>query len=416
MNKNQVLLIIILLILLSIFLLKFDFNKKDNIPSNNTISKKLNDHNYYYIIKGSLSFSKQQTDFLAKNYNELMVKDYINKNTFENLKNSIQEYNPDFKILRYTNGVYSLGCKPETEKAYAHNSEGKRIKETMYNSGWFLMDLCSQEWKEEYATCLKNQEQSYPDVFDGFFVDDMASASSISTLTRIDSKLLYSDEEWHKCGKDFLDYVKKAFPEKIIQFNGLYHRAPDYSRDYLEVSDGGMMEGFIVLNPKTTQFANEQQWKMLLNAIIEDTKYNKEITMLCLITDTKATTEDRMFCYTSYLLIKEKNIFYSPPKYPDTITYWPEMNVDLGNPTNKTDKFEEYYEQEVYVREYEKGIVIVNPSTEEKTYASGKLYTLVTPKNGGIMSKAGTYSGSLIYKEVSEVAIPKQSGIILLSK
>lgn len=392
--------------------------------TNNIEAAEERSNSFWYTIRGGMQLTDAQIKFLVAHFDVIMVKGWLGKKAVDKVKNIAKSLNKDFEIIQYTNGMFDLAYKPSDEKAYAHNSKGNRIKETEYAQGWYLMDLCSGEWREYFVEKAKERINQYG--IDGIFVDDMGMVSGLSGVKRIDSMpghfvgnswRQYTDDEWYQCGYDFLDHVKKKLGDKIVVFNGLYHRPPQYDTTLLEVTDGGMREGFI-LTGKYDRFLDEAGWRKLLNQIIKDiNKYNKRLSAASRMQIANPTVDDRMFCFTSYLLInKPGNVSYSSPKYPDGLYYFPEMDVDIGLPTEEASSIDGYYDTEkrLYIRKYSKGLVAVNPNAESRKITLERPYYLVIPQGGGKIKENGTYDGRLDYKKVSEVTVPAQTGIILL--
>jgi len=396
---------------------------------------------YWYTVPAQTKFTDAQLEFLVAHYDEVMVKGNIDRKAVEKVKSIARRLNKDFVILPYTNAMFDLAFKPKEESAYAHNSAGRRIKETQYARGWSLMDLSSPAWGEFFVK--KSLEKIDQHGFDGIFVDDMGMASGFSHIKRIDSRPgyataggwhAYTDEEWYQASYEFLDYVKKRLGEKLVVFNGLYHQAPQYDITLLEISDGGMREGFI-LTGRYDRFFQEAWWKKLLNQVIKDlNKYNKQFVADCRMQKEGATIEDRMFCFTSYLLInKPGHVRYSPPKCPlgvrgaqaielfkkmiFELIYYPEMDVDIGEPIEYAGGIEGYYipEAGLCIRRYSNGLVAVNPSTESRSLSLEQPYFLVIPEGTGKVKADGTWDGALRYEKVSQAKVPPQTGIILLS-
>lgn len=395
---------------------------------------------YGYTIRAQAKLTDRQLEFLTQHFDFVLVKGEIGKQVVEKVRNFAKSANKKIVIVAYTNAMFDFVFKPTDENAYTHNAQGKRVKETHYAQGWSLLNLRSQEWRQFFVE--KSRQKIDRQGFDGIFIDDMGMASGLSKIKRIDSPPGYgsgsgwrafSDEEWYQAGYDFLDYVKKELGKNVVIFNGLYHQPPQYDITFLEVTDGGMREGFI-LTGRYDRFLSEKAWKKLLNQAIKDiNKYNKKFIAACRMQKEGATVEDRMFCFTSYLLInKPGHVFYSPPKCPFgvrgakavemfkkmifEVVYFPEMEVDLGAPLEDAGSINEYYDSanKVYKRKYSNGLVVVNPSSQPRKLSLDGAYCLVIPLGGGVVKQDGTYPGKIDYKQVSEVTIPAQSGIILL--
>lgn len=384
-------------------------------------------------IRGSTDFSQAQIDFLATHYDVILIKGWFAKSKVDALKNAAAKNNRNIKVLMYTNGSFSLAYKPPDEVAYAHNKDStqsnNRITETDFNQGWNLMDLCSQgdkSWRNYFVSqALANINDRGAD---GIMVDDMGMASGIKNISRISNMPQhqvggawtdYSNQEWYGCGKDFLSYVNSNLNSKTVIFNGLYRNAPYYGLQYLDVTSGGIDEGWITKDYMS--FISEDNWKMKLNQAVKDVNNGKTVFPTCIINNPAATINDRLYCYTSYLLMnKTGNVTYIGPGYENretSIYYMPEMGVDIGAPIKAGASLDDYRNDtfSVYERDYSGGKIIVNPSANPKNYSLGKEYYLVEPSGNGLVNSDGTVNGNLSYKKVTEVTVAPQTGVILLS-
>ncbi len=93
----------------------------------------------------------------------------------------------------------------------------------------------------------------------------------------------------------------------------------------------------------------------------------------------------------------------------NTVFYFPEYNIYIEEPLGN------YEEKDgVYLRRFENGLVLVNPSSEEKSFILKSKYYKIIPIENGIVNKNGFWNGSLEYKEVKEkIELPPESGFVL---
>ncbi len=72
------------------------------------------------------------------------------------------------------------------------------------------------------------------------------------------------------------------------------------------------------------------------------------------------------------------------------IYYYPEYEIDLGVPLDRY----RVNGKGIYERQFEKGMVLVNPSdTESYTYRLDRKYNKVIPVGGGVLQEDGTCDG-----------------------
>jgi hypothetical protein len=91
------------------------------------------------------------------------------------------------------------------------------------------------------------------------------------------------------------------------------------------------------------------------------------------------------------------------------ILYYPEYEIDLGTPVGS------FIERNgLYIRRFEKGMVLVNPSRDTKTYFLNTPCQQVIPQGGGPVKADGAWWGKLTYQPVSgKVALPPVTGMLL---
>ena len=105
-------------------------------------------------------------------------------------------------------------------------------------------------------------------------------------------------------------------------------------------------------------------WRERLNKIIETSKSGKiylaQSGVLKDSTESQTIKTARYF-YSMFLLGANNNSYFYFSKNYRGVTYFPEWDVDIGSP------IEDYHARTgtpLYEREYSKGLVLINPSTE----------------------------------------------------
>lgn len=393
-------------------------NTPDNFKTYFPAPDKKNNFAYVIWVQGSVirDYTEENLKFIANHFNYLEI---LRNKDIPEIIAKLKSYNSNLKLIQYTDGIFTYPYKPDPEQypdcyAYSPNSSYayNRIKDILY--GGYLMDVCSDCWKNYYLSRVRDEFQYG---YDGVFVDDFGIL--LENRPRFDPPAtdFYQDEEQlHNCKKDFISYLDANLGDKLIIFNGLFHNQKYLNTDYLSAADGGLREGFIAkMNFK--EFCAEREWKIILNSILTKIPPDKLFIAACKLDFSDgATVNDRMFCFTSYLLIQSPNIvyFYTPRMAPEAIVeYYPEMNVDIGEPMETKNTIEGYLDKGVYVREFTKGKAVVNPSNIAITYPLDRAYNKVIPVGGGNIISS---EGSLSYEEVSgKITISPQTGVILLS-
>ncbi|MBU4070316.1 MAG: cellulase family glycosylhydrolase [Nanoarchaeota archaeon] len=367
---------------------------------------------------GNYTPSEEYLDFIASRYNFNVMPGSGGKiEIIDELRNR----SLDINLIHYTNPIFTNTAISYPEEYYSHSNistnYNNRILSTQF--GMYLMNISSLEWRDAIANSTKEIIDLY-DYF-GVMVDDCGPAIEY----RID--FLPDDfvdaDKWISEINATLAVIKNKIGGKIMVFNGIYHSPAQNSRELLEVADGAIKEGFI-FHLASGEFLTEQYWKILLNWIIEDTQTKYHIANAKFTMNRTVTINERMFQFTSYLLIKNENIIYNLDDFAlitgvdnSLVQYYPEMDINLGEPLETYLTVEEYFNSSfnLYEREYENGIVFVNPSTAQVTHNLDKNYLLAVPEGGGVVQDDGSYGGSLSFEEVSQITVPAQSGIIIMN-
>jgi hypothetical protein len=135
----------------------------------------------------------------------------------------------------------------------------------------------------------------------------------------------------------------------------------------------------------------------------------------------KENTDSRIFALACYLLganeLSTYNFVDIDNEFSNPLQYYPEYEIDLGNPVDYPNKVVELLDPEtnLVIRLFEKGMVIVNPWSYHIDIQLDATYQKITPHGGGIVRIDGITDGYLTYESISGcVTVPKQSAIILL--
>ncbi|MHA1652013.1 MAG: putative glycoside hydrolase [Candidatus Helarchaeota archaeon] len=303
------------------------------------------------------------------------------------------------------------------ENMFCHHN-GNRIK-TIWNS-WLMngSDLVDRDapdalnhWINYYAITASEQVHEYN--YDGLFIDSAGHrlwSGAVYNLMPDD----YSDKNWREGRYRALEFIKSYFPDKIVVFNGLH--TGNGAEHSLTLTDGGMWETF-AFRPSNSKYYGEEKWR----EVIELVERNKEEKLISIVSKKKHLIEDiqsRMFILTSYLLVSNQNVLLTMIDLDydqlETIYYYPEYEIDLGNPLGSYT----VRKNGVYERKFERGIVLVNPSdTKSCTYYLGRKYNEVIPIGGGVLREDGICNGSLSYESVNnEIILSPMSGVVLLKE
>jgi hypothetical protein len=96
------------------------------------------------------------------------------------------------------------------------------------------------------------------------------------------------------------------------------------------------------------------------------------------------------------------------------LEWYPEWGLDLGAAATTGQKVDDLLQGGVYRRDFEKGVVLVNPSSSPVTVSLGATFQRVEPQGGGAVDAAGTPPGSIGTTSVTSIDVPASGAEILL--
>jgi hypothetical protein len=281
----------------------------------------------------------------------------------------IKSLNPSFRAIFYKDALTHR--EGATESWYVRDAQtGSRLINKDW--GWYLMDIGNQAYRNSLASSIKNSLANNP-VFDGVFLDDVWGAATLGEFYREGTKELavlppHIIKYLHDNMKLLIIQIKMAIGRKLLIIN-----TGAFNTDYLALSDGQMYEAFCHANwqPYGEYYP---EWRKMLHRMIIASASGKIYLVQSGVT--KDATESQTiktarYCYSMFLLGANSNSFFYFSKNYRGVTYFPEWDVDIGSP------IEDYHARAgtpLYEREYSKGLVVINPSSESVQINFGTKY------------------------------------------
>ena len=332
-------------------------------------------------------FNEVDIPFIASNFDTIDT--YLSK---ASQVAKIKRLNPLFKAIYYKNALTHR--EGATEEWYVHDAQkGSRLVNKDW--GWYLMDIGNQAYRTSLAHRIKNDLDANP-VYDGVFLDDVwpratSGGSFVREGTADPGVLLQSViDSWQGNMKLLIGEVKASIGKRLLIINtGAYI-------DYFALADGQMYEAFCHANwqPYGKYYPD---WQKVLDRMIIASSSGK--IYLAQSGVTKDATESQTiktaeYCYAMFLLGANSNSYFYFSKNYRGVTYFPEWDVDLGSP------IEDYHARTgtpLYEREYSKGLVIINPSSESVQINLGTKYKTL---GGEITDRItmGDHEGEILLK------------------
>ncbi len=342
--------------------------------------------------------------------------DFNKNNTFD--KNEIRTFFPKSGTLTIFDSInteikagiecYAICFK--NGKGYKFPSVGywttnanNRIKNEHYN--FFVMDVASSKWRKNYINqVLKAFDRGY----NGVFADD---AWNRVAQWGVDAypPLFYSDSTWFDALYSFLSEIKDSIKTRPLYFNGLYE---ERALRLLEVSDGGMDEGFA--HSHWAQYSSGSSWINACNRGIKcENKFKKSWLPLGGIINNQP--EPRLYCVSSFLLSAGKNSYFANAPNYQIFAHYPEFDIPVGIPlVSPKDSIGELKKLDArgktyYQREFENCIVYLNSNAKDTVFLPS-LHGAPQIYVDTLLSISG---GRLFTIIADSVLLPKSSKIIL---
>ena len=362
------------------------------------------------------SLTPAQIAFLNRNFYDVMTP-YLS----EEVRQTIRQ--PQLFLYRSIQGTWEGFTQFDWAHIDAHESmflhhDGRRIR-TIWNS-WLMNpgDFVDEDtpdaldhWINYYAITAAAQVHDYG--YDGLFIDSAShwlNPHAVNGVMPDD----YDLGRWHDDRVRALRYIKMQLPDKVVIFNGLHNQHG--AEDSLAYTDGGMWETF-AFRPRKGDYLGEASWQ----AAIELTERHPDKFIALIVKEQPNLNTDiakRLFAVGSYLLVSRDKVVFSmtDAEHPNShaLLYYPEYTLDLGAPLAAYSRTE----AGLYLRRFERGMVIVNPSADRTltcTVPDGSFR--VIPVGGGEVGPEGDWEGSLTYRPISgEVALPPVSALLLVDR
>jgi hypothetical protein len=326
---------------------------------------------------------------------------------FRGMADEMKAANPDLIILAYMNGTFAQETQgtafPSTW--YARDSRGYKV--TSKNYGNFLMDPSSGGWignRTEF--CRKLLAESG---YDGCLLDMLGTAPlNPGYLTALPinpaTGQVWTEHHWLSATGNIAAQTKTAVAPALVFGNGLgngsrYFDAQAPARQILRGADGGIAESWIRSSSQgITRFRTEDAWKRDVD-MLRDAQNSGDTVLVFTKVWTSGTQAQKdawhAYALASFLLGTggEGRFTFSYDRSYDPTARAAWWNIDIGRAV------EAYHKAAgLYQRRFERGIVVVNPTTVSATITlpvphvdlQGRTVTTLTmgPNTGQVLRAA----------------------------
>jgi hypothetical protein len=352
----------------------------------------------------------------------------------------LRQYNPNYLVLHYRLGQ-GLGyrspdanCQPTgdfiqiIDRAWVQEWPGDTVvqpnwffkwndRSRAYNCdfGWYLMELNDPGWRTWWSAQVIQQLLDNED--DGVFADSFSipnyGFSWNPGLPVVDANF---ESSWARREHAFTDYMRTRFGGrwKWIPNIGGYITTRDPS-DYTNV-DGVMIEQFAEYGGGSYLYIGD--WQLQMNRALSLAALDK--ILIAQTYPDGGNINERLFDVSTYLLIKAGHTYINLPSFGLSLQWLPEYGIDLGEPVQPLPAdISAFFNPRwnVYARQYEKGLVLVNPNAKQSGgFGLNQTYYQVVPLGGGIVGADGIAPGSLSYQPVRHLNLCAHCAVVLFNE
>jgi hypothetical protein len=336
-------------------------------------------------------FNEADIPFIASQFD--IMDTYFNKGS---QVERIKRLNPSFKAIFYKDALTHRGG-PIQDWYVRDAKTGSKLVNRDW--GWYLMDIGNLAYRTSLANSIRNSLVGNP-VFDGVFLDDVWGSISSDRFHREGTEEqavlpLHVTKYWRDNMKLLLIQIKMAIGKKLLIIN-----TGAFNMDYLALSDGQMYEAFCHANWQPFE-EYYPEWRKVLDRMIMASASGK--IYLAQSGIQKGAMESRAtkiakYSFSMFLLGANSNTYFYFSKDYRGVTYFPEWDVDIGSPT------EAYHARTgtpLFEREYSKGLVLINPSSESAQINLGSRYKNL---EGNIIDTItlGIHEGEILLKHIED--------------
>lgn len=336
-------------------------------------------------------------DLLAKN--NLLIITPAQATSHQDRLSYIRAHNPKITILAYVPSQsyntkywnYDIVFKNfQTKDSWWLRNERGQIVEHFPTLAQFNMNA-------EFSNYLVNFCNQYVDDIpniDGIFFDMVSDGITWSGSVDLNGDGMaddkkYADTEWANRVQYFLQLAKQNLKAKYIIING------NSNPKFQPYVNGRMFESF----PAGWDWGGS--WPTIMNYLVRGKKQNAEPKMMVINSGSNNTGNSNDFKKMRFGLassLMEDDVYYSFD-FGETnhgqIWNYDEYSVNLGNSAGNSRSAggSVSYNNDVWMRDYENGLAVVNPTNEERVVDLGSDYEKIigkddpTTNNGEVVSK-----------------------------
>jgi hypothetical protein len=348
------------------------------------------------------------------------------------ISRALRAYNPAFLVLHYRLAIWQSAPTtpyvvdgrswgndfPEVsrhEDWFWHNPMGARVTSSL--DGKFLLNVGNGDLAQYWSASTIAQAEACE--CDAVFADSASPAllqwqantppepRFARTGVRDAQLPELQGRTFIQAWTDFMTRIDAALAARGLTFiPNVGQLITTWDTTPYEVASGAFVEGFA-----SPEYAVED-WQASVSRMLQMVALDKVVILQNYLPSSSDVARRRYYLAT-YLLVKGRrtylDYFASGP-----FEWYPEWDVDLGRARTSARRVEDLAEGGVYRREFERGVVLVNPTDHPSTVTFESPLRRVIPEGGGAIGQDGAAPGRLLAELVTRITVPARSAEILL--
>ena len=301
--------------------------------------------------------------------------------TYDNHIAAMKDVNPNLRVLVYVQGMFA-NTAGLPSSWYAHSGSGAKIRSEDF--GTYLMNPKSSGWRDHrLAECRQKLAASH---YDGCFLDSLGptgvNGESVTAIP-IDpaTNRAYTRRAWLTATETVSERVRSGIAPRPMLMNGLvdgpgYFNGTGPTETLLNGAAGGMSEAFMrAASSGVAKYKGEEGWRHDVDMLADVGQRTSggialAITKVwCSATSSQIASWHR-YALGSFLLgYRPGHAYFQFRSNHDLTTPSSYENVVLGNPIRAYQRV-----NGLYVRDFQYGKVIVNPTTSSHSLSLSRRY------------------------------------------
>jgi hypothetical protein len=323
------------------------------------------------------------------------------------------------------------------EDWFMHNpTDGTRDYNSTFN--WYLNDISNPAFDQYFVNSTIQSMQATGAV--ALMADSFEAGVGGFWFTESDPRFAGTNagnpadwpngDTWLNQMQAYVSYVQQQFaatPQQFLFIPNVGSLDTSWETfDYNQL-DGGFLEDFGMQGPGYLN-SNTSDWILGMNRALPMSAAGKVLIMQPYLENAPNSTlglEQRGYDLGTYLLLQGNHTYLNVGGgggSPTDAFYYPEDTINIGAPLSPTaTNVSQYAWDGVYRRDFQNGIVLVNPTSSTVTISLPQNYQLASFNGGGALTNTsldanGNYiGGSVQYTTVNSVTLTPSTGAILLN-